>query len=115
VSPELQRIATDAAGYWERRRPIYNALLAAVVAGYFVAGLPESRQWLDFNLASVLFVLAVIANVLYSAAYVPDVFLQYTEFAATWRRHRWVLFLIGCAMGATMARFFAMDLVRNGV
>ena len=111
---DLKSITTDAARYWEARRPIYNALLVAVVFGYWFAGLPGSREVMTFDTLSALFVLAVIANVLYSAAYVPDLFMQHTDLADTWRTYRWGLLVIGCAMAATIARFVSMDLMRAG-
>ena len=73
--------ATDALGYWEPRRLIYDAVLAAVVITYFFAAWPESRGGLSVDLGLTVFLLAVVANVLYCFAYVADVFVQLSDLA----------------------------------
>jgi len=109
----LRDIAADAVGYWERRRLIYNGILILIVAWYFVSGLPSSREHAGFNLLLVLFVLGVVANVLYCLAYVADVFVQLSAVRAAWIRWRWVLFVIGTATAAIMTRFFALNAFSN--
>ncbi len=111
--PPLGEIATDALRYWERRRLIYNAVLLLTVGGCFVAGLPVSRSHADLDLMLTFFVLAVLANVLYSMAYVVDGFVQLSALRGPWRRWRWVLFVIGTATAAVMARFMAMHAFAN--
>ena len=67
-TPSVREYATEAIGYWEPRRVIYNLVLAAVVVAYFVAGYPTSKQNLTTDSILVLFLLAVVANVAYYAA-----------------------------------------------
>jgi len=98
---------TDAIRYWELRRIAYNAILVAVVAVVFVLQWPESRGSLSADVAQTLFLLAVLANVAYCAAYVVDVVAQYSGFVATWKRYRWVLFAVGVVFASIIARFFA--------
>jgi hypothetical protein len=98
---------TDAIRYWELRRIAYNAILVAVVAVVFVLQWPESRSSLSADVAQTLFILAVLANVAYCAAYAVDVVAQYSGFVATWKRYRWVLFAIGVVFASIIARFFA--------
>jgi hypothetical protein len=107
--PPLGEIATDAIRYWERRRLAYNGVLFLTVVACFLTGMPGSRSHLDLNLLLVFFVLAVVANVLYSLAYVVDGFVQFSALREPWRRWRWVLFLIGTATAAIMARFFSIN------
>jgi hypothetical protein len=102
--PSIRDITTDALGYWERRRPLYNIVLAAVVIGYFVAGLPKTMAAITVDGALGLFALAVFANVVYCAAYTADVFAQLSGFRDEWRRYRWVLLFVGCALGAVITR-----------
>jgi len=109
----LRHIFADAVGYWEKRRLIYNPILILIVAWYFVSGLPASREHAGFNLLLVLFVLGVVANVLYCLAYVADVFVQLSAVRAAWIRWRWVLFVIGTATAAIMTRFFALNAFSN--
>lgn len=98
----------DAIRYWEPRRLIYNAVLAVIVLIYFYLGYPASRQHLDINLVLLVFMLAVMANIAYCAAYLADAFAQISAVQEQWRRFRWVLFLIGLAFAAVLTRFFAM-------
>jgi len=104
----LGTAAGEALRYWEPRRLVYNAACLLVVAGCFVAGLPESRSHVGPNLLIVLFLLAVLANVLYSLAYVVDVFVQLSGLREAWLRRRWVLLALGTATAAALARFAAM-------
>ena len=64
---------SEAIRYWEPRRIAYNLILFVEVAALYVTHLPTTRSNLDFNLVLALFVLAVLANVAYCAAYVVDV------------------------------------------
>jgi hypothetical protein len=80
------------------------------VVGYFVAGLPDSKHVLSLDLLLLLFLLAVLANVAYCAAYVPDIFAQASGFRDVWLRFRWVLFLIGVIFAAILTRFWSMGL-----
>ncbi len=104
----LGTAASEALRYWEPRRLVYNGVLLLVVAGCFVAGLPESRAHVGPNLLIVLFLLAVLANVLYSLAYVVDVFVQRSALREAWLRRRWALFAVGTLAAAALARFAAM-------
>lgn len=99
---------TDALGYWERRRPAYNLLLAAVVVAVYWLAPTRGAPRIDMLLQ--LFVLAVIANVLYCAAYVVDVAVQCSGFRAPWLRRRWLLFALGSVFAATLAQFVARGL-----
>jgi hypothetical protein len=99
---------TDAIGYWEPRRLIYNTALAVVVIGYFFAGLPGSRSTLTLNGLLVLFFLAVMANACYCGAYIADIFAQSSGFRALWLRWRWLLLALGIAFAAVITRFFAL-------
>ena len=66
----------NAISYWEPRRILYNLLLAGIVIFHFMRSLPSSKVFLQFDLLLFLFVMAVLANVAYCAAYIPDVFAQ---------------------------------------
>src|SRR5262245_7453606 len=110
-TPAFREMLSDAIRYWEPRRLLFNAALALVVAWRFAAAWPASKQVLHAEPLLALFILAVIANVLYCAAYVPDLALQASSFRATWRRARWVLLLLGTAFAAALAYFFTTGLV----
>ena len=104
----LKDSLTDAIGFWEPRRVIYNVVLAGIVCLYFWRGLPSSKTLLDVNFALSAFVLAVLANICYCAAYLPDIFIQMSDFRHAWRRIRWILFVVGTVFAATITRFIAM-------
>src|SRR3972149_8726651 len=96
----------DAIRYWERGRIVYNVALIVVVAAYFVMNWPGSKNSLTIDLVQSLFVLAVLANVAYCAAYPVDVFAQLSGVRDGWLRYRWVLFLIGGVFAGIITRVF---------
>jgi hypothetical protein len=62
------------------------------------------------NFVLVLFLLAVVANVCYCAAYVVDIFVQLSSVRRLWLQKRWLLFLLGIMFAAVITRFFALVL-----
>jgi len=107
---DLREYATDAIKFWERWRLLYNLALAAVVIIYFAIGYPLSKGSLTIDFCLGLFLLAVIANVAYCAAYPVDIFAQASGFREIWRRYRKVLFVIGTLFAAIITRFVAMGM-----
>ena len=97
---------SDAIRYWERGRLLYNGALLLVVLVMFFAAWPVSRRVIELQSMLVLFVLAVLANVAYCAAYVPDVVLQLSSFRDSWLRVRWILLTVGLLMGCALAFLF---------
>jgi hypothetical protein len=99
--------------YWEPRRIVYNLLLALIVVIHFIKGLPASRSILQFNTLLLLFILAVLANVAYCAAYIPDIFAQMSSLRDSWLRYRWIVFVIGLAFAGVLAHFWSLGLFGN--
>ena len=110
----IREWATDAIRYWEPRRIVYNVVLAAIVGVYYWMGLPPTKQLLTLNFVLFLFLLAVLANVCYCAAYAVDMFAQVSGFRELWQRFRWVLFLIGLLFAGIITRFWSMALFNPG-
>jgi hypothetical protein len=110
----LRELATDAIRYWEPRRLAYNTTLAVIVLIYFWLNLPASRTALSLDSLLVVFLLAVMANVAYCAAYVVDVFAQASGFREQWRVHRWILFTIGVLFAGIVTRFYALGIFQHG-
>ncbi len=108
ASVPFREIVTNAIRYWELRRLWYNVALAGIVLAYFYAGLPASRVLLNTDGVLDLAVLAILANVCYCAAYVVDVFAQFSGFRAPWLRWRWLLLLLGIAFAGILTRSFAL-------
>jgi hypothetical protein len=99
---------SDAIRFWEVRRIFYNLWLAAIVIFYFFLNWPASRSVLEFDPLLGLFMLAVLANVAYCAAYPVDVFVQMSGLRETWRSFRWVLFLIGMIFAGILTRWIVI-------
>jgi hypothetical protein len=104
---------TSAIGYWERRRIVFNIVLAAIVLAYFGIHYPASKTVLSVNFALILFILAVLANIAYCAAYFVDVFAQSSGYREEWQKRRWILFLVGMLFAGVITRFFAMGMFQS--
>ena len=98
---------SDAIRHWEPRRILYNAALLLVVAVTYWANLPASRAVVNADSLLVLFVLAVLANVAYCAAYIVDVVAQISAFRVVWLRVRWMLLVVGVLFATVLAHFFS--------
>jgi hypothetical protein len=110
----LRSYFTDAIRYWEHKRILYNLILAIVVLVYFVAGLPLSKRSLSLDTAFLVFLLAVLANVAYCAAYIADIFAQMSGFRERWRDHRAILFVLGLIFAGIITRFWAIGIFEAG-
>jgi hypothetical protein len=78
------------------------------VLAYFAISWPESQKALSLEGVLLLFLLAVLANVCYCAAYRADVFVQVPGFREAWQKWRFVLFVIGLAFAAVITRRFVL-------
>jgi len=105
---ELRDYVTDAIKFWERWRILYNLALAAVVITYFGIAYPQSKSSVTVDFCLGLFLLVVLANVAYCAAYLVDIFAQASGFRDVWQRFRILLFVIGTLFAAIITRFIAM-------
>ncbi|MFB3897843.1 MAG: hypothetical protein ACE14V_16250 [bacterium] len=98
---------TNAIRFWERGRILYNIILAAIVLSYFFIGWPISKEHLSFDLILSLFILAVLANVAYCAAYIVDILVQLSAIRDIWVQYRWILLAIGILFAAILTRFIS--------
>ena len=57
-----------------------------------------------------LFILAVLANVAYCAAYLPDLVLQFSTFRDGWLRWRWSLLTLGILFAGALTYLFTQGL-----
>lgn len=108
-SAESRTLLANAVGYWERRRIIYNLLLATVVVVWIVSTWPHFRPAFTWSSLFALVVLALFANVCYCAAYVADLPFQHSSFRAFWRRWRWSLFVFGTLLAIFFANYWIAD------
>lgn len=100
---------SNALRYWESRRLIYNAILAAVTIFWFAWTWPHFRPAMNLGNLLRLMGLALIANVLYCAAYLVDIPLQLSGFSALWSRRRWGLWLMGTALAMLLTSYWIND------
>jgi hypothetical protein len=105
----LHDLLSDAIPYWERRRLAYNLVLVAVVIGCAVTTWRRFRDGLSFELLLALFVLGVLANVCYCAAYLADIPIQYFAFRIAWRRNRWMLWATGTLFAMALTYYWLVD------
>ena len=115
TAADLQRqIAADALRYWEHRRIAYNGVLALVVSGVAVAHWQQFLRQASVDFFLGLFLLAVLANVAFCAAYPADVFVQRSGLGQAQRRVRTVLFAVGTLFASVLAQFIARGMVTGG-
>jgi hypothetical protein len=105
-------ILNEAFCYWEAKRIVYNAILAAVVGTWLVFTWPHFRAAATLEsarLVRLVLVLAALANLCYSAAYLADIPLQFSGLECGWRRWRWSVFLAGTLFAALLANYWIAD------
>lgn len=109
LSNSVRRGLSDAARFWEPRRILYNLILAVVVCAWIAASWPHFRP--AFNLYSLaqMVILALLANVCYSAAYFVDVPMQWFLRTGLWGRRRWALWLAGTLFAILLANYWIAD------
>lgn len=109
--PGFRELASSALRYWEPRRFIYNLVLLAVVCTHLYDGWPTSKWLMTRDSVFALFILAVLANVAYCAAYAVDLFVQFSGLRGEWARWRWIVLVVGSAFGAALAHFFTQGIL----
>src|SRR5579864_2389920 len=105
---ELRGILDDAIRFWELRRIPYNLVLVVVVVAWIAATRSHLHESMLWPAILALFVMAALANVLYSVAYGLDVFMQYSSFRDLWRRRRWMLWFAGVLLAVALANFWIL-------
>jgi hypothetical protein len=115
----LKETSTDSIKYWERKRIWYNLfLLLPASLGYFTALEVESNIGDQINhdkvqIITQFFFCFIGANIAFSTAYIPDMFVQLSEFKKTWRQYRAILFILGCIISFPLALQSAAYIVQN--
>jgi hypothetical protein len=112
---EFKYFVADALRYWEPRRVLYNAVLIAVAGLWVVLTWPHfhSVQLMGVppgdthSVLVILVILALLANVCHSAAYLADISLQFTF--GTWRKYRWTLLLAGVLLAMLIENYWIAD------
>jgi hypothetical protein len=110
----LRESVTGALRYWEPRRIIYNGVLALIVLAHLVIYHPAMGAFLSVDTALLLFLLVVLANVAYCAAYPVDIFVSASGYRDEWQKRRWIIFVIGLIFAGILTRFFAIGMFQLG-
>jgi len=105
----FRELLVDAVRYWEPRRIPYNLTLIAIVFIWVIATWPHFRPALTLTSLGIFTVLGLIANVLYSVAYLIDMVLQTASFRNAWRQRRWVLWLAGLILAIALTDYWIAD------
>ena len=105
----FRELLSSSARFWEPRRILYNLFLFAVCVIWFTVSWPHFRPALRlFNLFR-LGVLALLANICYSAAYVVDIPLLSSPVRASWVSRRWILWLLGTLLALLFENYWIAD------
>ena len=103
----------EAARFWEPRRVIYNLILTAVAVFWVVKTWPHFRPAMRLDALLKLTVLALLANLCYSAAYVVDIAIQQSGLGAgggaARSRARWGLWAAGTLLAMFVESYWILD------
>jgi hypothetical protein len=106
--PPWRELLREAVRYWEAGRVPYNLVLALVVMAWLVVTGPGDRPAFTWRSLPSLALLAGLANVGYSLAYLVDLPLQRSPLRSVWRRWRGTVWLAGLLATAILSYFWIM-------
>ena len=101
-----REVLRDAIGYWEPRRIWYNAALVALTVAWVVGTWPHFRPALTVASLAKMAVLAALANLCYSAAYLVDLAISQR---IAWRKRRWILWSVGTFLALAVTCYWIAD------
>jgi hypothetical protein len=107
-SAPLRALLSNALRFWEPRRLLYNLVLTAVTFAWVAASWPHFRPAFTFSTIPPMAILALLANVCYSAAYFVDIPLQASS-PGTLRRARWAIWILGTLFAILLASYWIND------
>jgi hypothetical protein len=105
----FRALLADAIRFWEFRRIFYNLVLSLVVVAWLVLTWPHFRPMLIPHSLLLLFILGLLANACYCAAYFVDIPIQHSALGASWKRWRWGLWLLGTLFAILLANYWIVD------
>ncbi len=98
----------SAARFWEPRRPFYNLILTATAIFWTITTWPHFRSAIAPSSLAKLSVLALFANLCYSAAYFADLGIrQFPNLSL--HRYRWILWVLGTIFAITIESYWIND------
>jgi hypothetical protein len=94
--------------FWEQRRILYNLLLTMVFLWWVAVSWPLLKGAFSLVHLAQLAVLALIANVLYCAAYVAELFSKGLA-ASIWHQWRWGIWIVGTLFAILVESYWVND------
>ena len=98
----------EALRFWEQRRIWYNALLFLVVLLWLGVTWPHFRPALTLEALGKMLVLALLANVCYCAAYLPEFFIPSAPESIR-RVVRWTMWILGTLLALVIENYWIAD------
>jgi len=95
--------------YWERRRLVYNGALILLALGWLVFTWPHFRPAFNFRAAGAMLVLAVLANLAYSAIYIGELLARLSPARAGWLRRRNGIWWVGTLFALALEMYWIAD------
>ena len=99
----------DAARFWEPRRLLYNLLLLGVVLVWVTSTWPHFRPAFTLESLRIITVLALLANLCYSAAYLAEILIQNATSSVAWHRQRWAVWVVGTLLAILFENYWIAD------
>ncbi len=106
----FSQVITSSIRFWERMRIVYNLILLGITFYHGYKDLGGCCGWSWDRLAVGLFILGVIANVLYCAAYIPDILIQLSDYRKHIVKVRYSIWVVGCAFAACWTWLISGDM-----
>ena len=99
----------ESARFWEPRRLWYNSALVTVVLLWVVVTWPHFRPAFTLEALGKMLVLALLANLCYSAAYPVDWLIQSVSWDTARRRFRWSVWIAGIVLALLIENYWIAD------
>ena len=109
MNPPLAPHPSSALPIWERGRLLYNVILCLIVLLWVALTWPHFRPSLTLGSLVAMLVLALAANLCYSAAYLVDAFIRSALPEARRRRARQILFALGTLLAILLENYWIAD------
>jgi hypothetical protein len=106
-------LLSNAVRFWERGRILYNAILTLIVLLWLVLTWPHFRAALTPGPLEAFIVLALAANLCYSAGYLADFFMQGLLPSQHWHRLRQLLWVVGMLFAILLENYWIADEIYN--
>jgi hypothetical protein len=100
---------SNAVRFWEPRRILYNLVLALFVILWIVRTWPHFRPVMRLINLARLAILAILANVCYSSAYLLDFPLQHSTESSARSKWRWGLWTAGMLLAVLFENYWIAD------